>query len=108
MEYAVKLTRRAERDLYLLFEYISASNSAAARRWFNGLERAIFGLRRSPRRCPRARESIRTGRQIRHLLYSNKPNVYRVLYEVHDATKSVFVLAIRHGARDEWNPKKST
>jgi plasmid stabilization system protein ParE len=107
MEYAVKLTQRAGRDLDLLSEYISTSNSAVARRWFNKLERAIYGLRRAPRRCLCAPESIRTGRQLRHLLYSSKPNVYRVLYEVHDATKTVLVLAIRHGARAEWNPKKS-
>jgi plasmid stabilization system protein ParE len=107
MEYAVKLTRRAERDLYLLFEYLSASNSTAARGWFNGLERAIYGLRRSPRRCPRAPELTRAGHPLRHLLYSNKPNVYRALNEVRDLTKTVLVVAIRHGARDKWNPKKS-
>jgi plasmid stabilization system protein ParE len=108
MKYAVKLSRRAERDLFELFEYLHASDSAAAREWFNGLEQAIFGLEELPLRCPRAPEARRSGRPIRHLLYSQKPDVYRVLYEVRNSTKTILVLAIRHGARDEVKPRKTT
>src|SRR6266481_10154918 len=51
MAYAVELTLRAERDLDDLYEYLSAEHPAVARRWFNGLEKAIFTLERFPRRC---------------------------------------------------------
>jgi plasmid stabilization system protein ParE len=44
MAYLVELTRRAERDLTYLFERISASDSATAARWFDGLEEANYTL----------------------------------------------------------------
>jgi toxin ParE1/3/4 len=102
MAYIVELTFRAERDLNYLYEYIEAANSAAAARWYNGLEQAIYGLERFPRRCPRAPEARRVKRPLRHLLYGAKPDVYRVLYEVDEARKLVRVLTIRHGAMDEF------
>jgi len=100
MAYAVELTRRAERDLDDLYEFLSAEHSAVARRWFNGLENAIFTLERFPRRCPRAPEARSARRHLRHLLYGTKPNIYRVLYEIDETRKLVRVLTIRHGARD--------
>src|ERR1017187_805447 len=69
MAYAVELTLRAERDLDDLYESLSAEHSTVVRRWFNGLEKAIYTLERFPRRCPRAPEAGRTNRSLRHLLY---------------------------------------
>jgi toxin ParE1/3/4 len=39
--------------------------------------------------------------QLRHLLYGNKPHVYRVIFRVIEKQKRVDVLHIRHGARDK-------
>jgi plasmid stabilization system protein ParE len=100
MAYAVELTLRAERDLDDLYEYLSAEQSAVARRWFNGLEKAIFTLERFPRRCPRAPEARRASRPLRQLFYGNRPDVYRILYEIDEPRQIVWVLTIRHGARD--------
>ena len=100
MAYAVEFTRRAERDLNDLYEFLSAEHSVVARRWFNGLEKAIYTLAKSPRRCPRAPESRKAGRPLRHLLYGTMPNIYRVLYEIDEPYELVRVLTIRHGARD--------
>jgi toxin ParE1/3/4 len=98
MAYLVELTRRAERDLTYMFERISASGSAAAARWFNGLEDAIRTLERFPRRCPIAREGKRAKRPLRHLLYGPKPEVYRVIFEIDERRKRVQVLTVIHGA----------
>ena len=38
-------------------------------------------------------------REMRHLLYGNKPHVYRVIYEIDERQSTVWVLTIRHGAR---------
>jgi len=108
MGYAVKLSHRAERDLHELFEFLDASNSAAARRWFNGLEKAIYSLERFPRRSPRAGEARKIRRPLRNLLYGDRPDVYRVIHEIYDSTRTVLVLAVRHGVRDQWNPGKSS
>jgi toxin ParE1/3/4 len=99
MGYAVKLSRRAERDLQELYLFLDASNSAGATRWFNGLEKAIYSLEGLPRRGPRAGEGRRIRRPLRHLLYGNRPDVYRVIYEIYDSTKTLLVLGVRHGAR---------
>jgi toxin ParE1/3/4 len=106
MGYAVNLSGRAERDLRELLDYLEASDSASARRWFNGLLQTIYSLERFPRRCPRAPEARIVGRPLRHLLYSRKPDVYRVLYEIDEAAGTLLIVTIRHGARDEWNPKE--
>ena len=96
--YHVELTDRAARDLRGLLLSIHAHEFVAAARWFNGLERAIKSLRQSPRRCPLAPESKRKS-MVRQLLYGRSPHVYRILLEVTEDEKTVFVLHIRHAAR---------
>jgi plasmid stabilization system protein ParE len=102
MAYAVELSGRSERDLVDIYEFLLAEHSDVARRWFNGLELAVQKLQHLPRRCPIAPETRKSGRPARHLLYGGKPDVYRVLYEIDEPRKIVRVLAIRHGARDEF------
>lgn len=85
MAYAVSITPRAERDLALLYEEINAASFDAA----------LTCLAEMPYRCPKTPESNR----LRHLLYGNKPHVYRVIYRILEKPKRVEVLHIRHGAR---------
>ena len=97
MAYLVKIMPRAERDLANVYASIDAENSDAARRWFVGLQRAVFTLEKSPTRCPVTPES----KNLRHLLYGRKPHVYRVIYRIVERRKEVEILHIRHGARDK-------
>jgi plasmid stabilization system protein ParE len=101
MAYLVKLTGRAERDLEELYEAIAAESSAAALRWYEGLKRAVLSLEDFPLRCPPTPEDKR----LRHLLYGHKPHVYRVIFQVQQKGRTVYVLHIRHGARDEFSPE---
>jgi toxin ParE1/3/4 len=104
MAYRVELTDRAKHDLSALYAQIDATESAAADRWFNGFEEAIYALERLPRRCPVAPEGRRAKRPLRHLLYGNKPHVYRAIYEIDEPARTVYVLTIRHEAMDEARP----
>jgi plasmid stabilization system protein ParE len=45
---------------------------------------------------------------VRHLLYGNRPHVYRVIYRVIEKQKRVEVLHIRHGARQEFGADELT
>ncbi|MFY9841639.1 MAG: hypothetical protein WA718_19220 [Terriglobales bacterium] len=54
--------------------------------------------------APPAPESRKLGRQLRHLLYGNRPHVYRVIYEVDERRQALSVLTIRHGARQKLEP----
>ena len=98
MAYAVNLTARAERDLAHLYEEIHAEHSDAAVKWYRGFQQAVLSLEEQPNRCPATPES----NAFRHLLYGNKPQVYRAIYRVLEKRKKVEVLHIRHGARREF------
>jgi toxin ParE1/3/4 len=96
MAYRVSLTKRAAQDLDTIYQYIQAEQSGQAAIWFNGLHESLQSLSSLPHRAPVIREDSR----LRHLLYGNKPNVYRIIYSVDDARKIVTILTIRHGARN--------
>ncbi len=98
MAYRIKIMPRAERDLAEIYERIGVRSSLGAQRWYVGLRDAIRGLRGNPKVWPVTPED----RGLRHLLYGNKPHVYRVIYRVVDAGKIVEVLHVRHGARNKF------
>jgi plasmid stabilization system protein ParE len=99
MAYLVELAARAARDLEDLYVAKKASQSQAAASWYNGLEDAVLTLAARPNRCPVVPEAKKMKRELWHLLYGKKPNVYRVIYEVDEQRKTVWVLHIRYGAR---------
>jgi toxin ParE1/3/4 len=101
MEYQVKLTHRALRDLAHIYQHLEAEVSTQALRWFKGLEAAVYSLEQYPDRAPTTPEDTK----LRHLLYGRKPHVYRIIYEIEKRTFMVNVLHIRHGARDKM-PKR--
>jgi len=107
MTYRVELTLRAARDLEELYQQIRGAESPAAARWYNALEKAIRTLEHLPRRCPVAPEAGKAKRHLRHLLYGRKPHVYLVLCEIDKPHKTVHVLTIRYGARDEFTEDRS-
>jgi toxin ParE1/3/4 len=95
MAYQVSITARASRDLVQLYDDINAFDSAAARLWYEGLKRSILSLEAHPNRCPATPEN----QKLRHLLYGNKPHIYRVIYRVLERPRRVEILHVRHGAR---------
>ncbi len=99
MAYHVELSIRAEQDLNYISERISADDSVAASRWFDGLEKAINTLETFPRRCPITPESKRTKQGLRQLLH----NPMRIIYEIDEARKLVSVVTIRHSAMDAFS-----
>jgi len=95
MVYRVKIMPRAGRDLFNIYQWIGADSSEAAFVWYAGLRDAIRSLRSTPGRCAVTPED----RNLRHLLYGNKPHIYRIVYRILENQKQVDVLHIRHGAR---------
>jgi plasmid stabilization system protein ParE len=95
MAYLVRITPRARRDLALIFMDVHAGDSESALKWYRGLRETALTLEKLPPRCPATPEDPR----LRHLLYGQKPHVYRVIYRVLEKQKRVNVLHIRHGAR---------
>ena len=99
MTYRVDITARAAHDLDNVYRYIEAEQSKQAVTWFNGLYEALQSLTSSPHRSPLIKEAS----PLRHLLYGNKPHIYRIIYSVDDNRKIVTILTIRHGARKAFS-----
>ncbi len=95
MEYQVDFTDRADRDLELIYANINAEHSVAALKWYRNLKRSIDTLEKLPNRCPITRKQ----NELRHLLFGNRPHVYRVIFRVVENEKRVLVLTIRHAVR---------
>ena len=101
MAYEVRLAKRAINDLRHIYKAIEADTSQAADLWFRGPESAIFSLETHPARGTVAPERP----HLHHLLYGNKPHVYRILYSIDENKKIVYVAQIRHGARRPLKPE---
>jgi|SRR5580692_6001073 plasmid stabilization system protein ParE len=96
MQYVVRLTDRAFRDLEAIYEYVEADSSENAFAWFNGLAEAIYSLERFPERGT----AIREDKKLRHLLFGKSPSTYRIIYALDKRKNAINILHIRHGARN--------
>jgi toxin ParE1/3/4 len=76
---------------------LPACSTTSALKWHRGLKEALLSLEEHPDRCPVTPEK----KQLRHLLYGNKPHTYRVIYRVLEKQKQVEVLHIWHGTRQK-------
>ncbi|ABQ25686.1 type II toxin-antitoxin system RelE/ParE family toxin [Geotalea uraniireducens] len=96
MNFAVKLTAQAERDLLDIYRYVAANDAPAkAEGLLDNLEKVIESLETLPQRghCPPELERIGM-MEYRELFF--KP--YRVIYRI--TGKDVCVYAVLDGRRD--------
>jgi plasmid stabilization system protein ParE len=96
MQYLVRLTDRALRDMESIYGFIEADTSEAAFAWFNELTEAISGL---ATRYPERAALIPESKKARHLLFGKKQATYRIIYAVNKRKAVVNILHIRHGAQ---------
>jgi len=102
MAYRVRTSAQAERDLERIYCFIEAEASDQAASWFNGLCAAIGTLREMPHRFPAIPEDA----ESRHLLYGDKPHIYRVIFRIYESEAAVDILTVRHGARGAYKAPK--
>jgi toxin ParE1/3/4 len=82
-----------------IFFFIRGLTSPPAAKWFSGLIESIEGLAEHPQRHPITPEYP----DLRHLLYGNKPHIYRVIYSIDVSAQRVDVIHVHHHARDAFN-----
>jgi plasmid stabilization system protein ParE len=97
--YRVEPTDKALVDGGEAYFWISEQSEEAALRWYEGLLKAFRSLEKNPLRCRLAPESAFFEEEIRQLVYGK----YRILFTVEGET--VFVLRVRHGAREYLKPE---
>jgi plasmid stabilization system protein ParE len=103
MSHRVVIEPTAQMGIRAAVRWISENQShSAATKWFNALLKKVATLKTHPYRCPVAAESDRFPEEIRELLYGKSRKRYRILFTIRD--KTVFVLYVHHGARDELRP----
>ena len=101
MTYRVIITRRAERDMQDAARWWATERSAAqAKRWLDGLDKALQSLTQAAARCSLAAEHEQFPYELRELHYGvgSRPT-HRAVFTI--AEDFVLVLAVRHGAQDQ-------
>jgi plasmid stabilization system protein ParE len=98
MEFRIRLLPEAAEDVEKLYWRAVEASPLRGQEWYNGLIAALYSLNNNPRRCPIVSDPALSERQVRHLLYGNKPHVYRIVFRVLDEHQTVEILHIRHGA----------
>ena len=97
--YRVGLADSAKVDADAIYKTIVAAATLRGAEWFEKLMDGLYTLENVPYRCPLAREAKKARREIRCLLFGKGRDIYRILCEVDEATRAVWILHIRHGAR---------
>jgi plasmid stabilization system protein ParE len=100
MAFRVEISPEAFRDLDLISDFIKEKSSpTVAEQWFNGIFAAIRSLSEMPMRCPIAEESTELETQVRLLLHGTRNRRYKIYFAIHDETKTVRIVHVRHWAR---------
>lgn len=103
MTYRVELAETAKADIRDATRWLrNRTSDAAVNKWLNGLYKALNALGNSPTRCPIAAEDDKFPEEIREHLYGQRRRKYRIIFTIRGDT--VFILYVRHGARDELEP----
>src|SRR5687767_12557742 len=98
MSFRVELSRRAEADVREAYDYIRVHGPADPDAWRDGLSETLASLERFPEACGYAPEHEFAVEEIRQALYGP----YRILFTIRG--DEVYVIAIRHGARQFLRP----
>jgi plasmid stabilization system protein ParE len=99
MPYQVVLADSAKADAELIYGWVVQQAPVRGPEWFDELIESFYSLEQLPHRCPLAREAEEAKREIRCLHFGKRHGVYRILYEVKETSRTVWILHIRHGAR---------
>jgi len=102
--YQVALADAAKADAYRIYDWVVERAPLQGAQWFDELIVCLYSLEDLPYRCPLAREAEEAKREIRCLLFGKRRGTYRILYEVDERRRMVWILHIRHGALKDIGP----
>ena len=104
MAYKVALADSAKADVIRIYDSVIEQAPIRGPEWFEELIDSLYSLEQLPNRCPMAREAGDAQRSIRCLLFGKRRGVYRILYGVDEKLQTVWILHIRHSARQDLGP----
>ena len=103
MVYQVLLADSANTDVERIYDWVCSQAPVKGAAWFEELIDSLYSLERLANRCPFAPEAEKSGREIRCLSFGRRRGVYRILYEVDDKRRTIWILHIRHAALQRLN-----
>ncbi len=98
MAWQVVLANSAKADAGAIYDWVVAKSPVNGPAWFEELIDCLYSLEEMPFRCSLAREASEARREIRCLRFGRRQHVYRILYQIEEPRKMVWILHIRHGA----------
>jgi plasmid stabilization system protein ParE len=106
MKFRIELAVSAKADIRGQAQWLRENISpAAATKWVDGLYEVIDTLQTRPMRFPVAAESDKFPEEIHEMLYGKRgkrQHKHRIIFTIREDT--VYVLYVRHTARDELEP----
>ena len=103
MKYRIELAATAKADIHQQARWLHDQASPnAADRWLAGLYKAIDTLATRPQRCLVSAESYKLPEELRELLHGRRKHKHRIIFTLRGDV--VYVLDVRHTARDELEP----
>ncbi len=97
MKYRITLFSFALSDLDQAYQFAADQAPDVATRWLVRFQATLQSPDESPERCPLARENKNVEMELRELLFGKRPNVFRVLFTIHEG--EVRVLRILRAQR---------
>jgi plasmid stabilization system protein ParE len=98
--FEVEFARNAVVDFDETVDWYEARSMDAARRWIEGVERALSELELAPERFPAARESAKLGLPLRECAFgAGRRLTHRMLFTIRPG--KVVVYAIHHVSRQD-------
>lgn len=103
MTYRVTLSRRAERDIRTIRDWIKARSVSGASRWLDVLEDALLQLPLVAATCVAAVEAVEIGLDLRQRIFkTRRGHPYRLVFLIRNET--IQVLAVRGSGQDLLQP----
>jgi len=96
--YTVVLADSAKADAYRIYDWVVERAPLRGPLWFEKLIDCLYSLEANPHRSALAREAKEAKRKIRCLIFGKRHGTYRILYEIDESRKMVWILHIRHGS----------
>lgn len=103
MEYLVRFTRRASKEMHCIAEWYHDQNTGLGEMWLRGIQHAIGQLSKNPDRFGLAHEADSFSYELRELYYGlGRRKTHRVLFRI--GTHEVVVFGIRHFSQQDATP----
>ncbi len=103
MTYRLAVSRRAEQDADVIYDWLMQRSARGASHWFRALSEALQALAENPQRYPRAPEAEIVDRDVRQALFkTRRGRAYRILLTILD--DAVHIVAIRGFGQDIATP----